>query len=148
MSTPAQLRAILARAIPNGTTVETHSPVHTIHCLEVHLQAIEAAAAQIEQLTCSLTEEREARLAAQAASLHEADLAQQAMDELQRIHSLAGIKSVDSWLHLPPEQLREWFAVTTQRDTDHIMRIRDLEDERAQRVQHLPADDTEGGDPS
>lgn len=99
-SLPDQLRAIAARAIPNGTTAETRSPVHTIHCLDVHMQALEAAARAIERLTlyaAGVESERDALIerveALELAARSEGDLAQR-------------------------------------------------------RITHLPADDTEGGDPS
>lgn len=67
---PPQLRAIAARAIPNGTTVETHSPVHTIHCLDVHMQVIESAAQAIEQMQTDLASAELAAFGSQSTASH------------------------------------------------------------------------------
>ena len=69
-SLPGQLRAILARAIPNGTTPETHSPVRTIHCLDVHLQAIEFAAQALEKLQNDLASAELAAFGSQSTASH------------------------------------------------------------------------------
>lgn len=122
-SLPTQLRAIAARAIPNGTTAETHSPVHTIHCLDVHMQAIEAAACAIERLTtyaAGIEAERDA-----LQEKYEAALADSArlMDKVLGMHASCNA-------HKDRARAAERDAL---RPTPTL---------------RLPADDTEGGDPS